>query len=70
MSYQVIFKGFESPEQAKIFASWYEGSGEQSFDYCGLEQDPPFTAYTDGKLGYYKQLKNGDVEVYIKIKTE
>lgn len=65
--YSVIFKGFKTKEQAEAFASWYEGQGEQDFPYWGENQDPPFTAYTDGKKGYYKQLDNGDVEVYVKV---
>jgi len=28
-SFKVVFEGFETEEQSKTFASWYEGSGEQ-----------------------------------------
>jgi hypothetical protein len=28
-SFKVIFEGFETEEQAKTFADWYEGQGEQ-----------------------------------------
>jgi hypothetical protein len=31
--YTVVFKGFKTKKQAQAFASWYSGSGEQSFDY-------------------------------------
>jgi len=67
-NFKVIFSGFKTKEQALAFASWYEGSGEQSFDYWGLEQSPPFTAYTDSTKGFYIQYLNGTVEVFLKIK--
>jgi len=28
-NFKVVFDGFETEEQAKAFADWYEGSGEQ-----------------------------------------
>ena len=28
-SFKVIFEGFETEEQAKTFADWYQGQGEQ-----------------------------------------
>jgi hypothetical protein len=28
--FSVIFKGFETKEQAEVFAEWYSGSGEQA----------------------------------------
>lgn len=35
--FTVTFKGFETLEQAKVFADWYEGQGEQQSD-CWLEE--------------------------------
>jgi hypothetical protein len=68
--YSVTFKGFKTKKQARLFASWYEGSGEQTFDYTGLEADEPFTAYTDAKQGFYKQLQDGNVEVYLNVEMK
>lgn len=33
MKHKVVFDGFETLEQAKAFADWYSGSGEQESGY-------------------------------------
>jgi hypothetical protein len=64
-TYQVIFDGFETTKQAMEFAAWYEDQGEQDSDIWLTERG--FTAYNDSKKDFYKQEKNGNVTVYIKI---
>lgn len=65
--YTVTFKGFKNRKQALDFARWFEGSGEQGLDYWTLETTPAWSGVTDGSKGFYKQLKDGNVEVYMKI---
>lgn len=32
-TFKVVLEGFETAEQALQFATWWEGSGEQGFDF-------------------------------------
>ena len=54
-----------TPEQAKVFADWYLGQGEQNADIW-FEEQKQKTPYPDLKRpgGYPTILENGDVIVH------
>lgn len=59
----VIFKGFETIEQAQEFAEWYSGSGEQESG-AWLEES------TDIQSAYVENITTnpeGNVEVELKL---
>ena len=61
--YQVTFKGFKTPQQAKEFAYWYSGSGEQ--DVClWLEEHTDITSANTKEI---KEKENGNVIITLKI---
>lgn len=49
-NFQVVFNGFKTMEQAKSFASWYQGSGEQSSEPWLEEHSDISAAHVDGKI--------------------
>ena len=52
--------------QAREFASWYEGQGEQDADIWFDENCEDGTPMTDGAKGYYKIHEDGNVTVFCK----
>jgi hypothetical protein len=61
--FQVTFKGFKTAEQAKIFAEWYSGSGEQEVGLWLEEHSDIDSAYTKE----IKLKENGNVIITLKI---
>lgn len=61
--YQVTFKGFKTPKQAKEFALWYSGSGEQDVGIWLEEHTDITSAYTKE----IKEKENGNVIITLKI---
>jgi len=62
---RVIIEGI-TLDQAKMFAEWYEGQGEQDADYCFAETDFE-TPMTDvQRKGGYMEVKGEDVIIYCK----
>ena len=61
--FQVTFKGFKTPKQAKEFALWYSGSGEQDVGIWLEEHTDITSAYTKS----IKEKENGNVIITLKI---
>jgi hypothetical protein len=67
-NFKVVFDGFETEEQAKAFADWYEGSGEQDSE-CWLQESKSGLncAHVDMKKyhenGGFKANVNGEITV-------
>lgn len=49
---KVEVSGFSNREQAEMFIAWYDGSGEQSFEYWTEDELPSFSPYVDLKSTY------------------
>ena len=64
--FKVILEGFETGEQALEFANWYEGSGEQYFDF--LEGGSALTDMTKlHESGGFKVNENNEVVIPLRI---
>lgn len=67
---RVIFDGFDTVEQAKAFADWYEGSAEQ--DTAWLEEHSDLSMAAVDMDRYHKQggfgNNNGDIVVPLKLR--
>ena len=61
--FQVTFKGFKTEEQAKEFAFWYSGSGEQDVGVW-LEEHTDITSASTKEI---KTKENGNVIVTLNI---
>jgi len=71
-NFKVVFDGFETEEQAKAFASWFEGSGEQDAgnwleaSNCGLYcANVNMRQYH--KNGGFKANPNGEIIVPLSL---
>ena len=66
-NFKVVFDGFETEEQAKAFADWYEGSGEQSSEIWLEENSDLYCVNVDmdkyHQQGGFKANTNGEVIV-------
>lgn len=60
--YSVTFNGFKTPEQAKTFADWYSGHGEQDAGYW-LEENSDISFAEAKDI----QQKEGNVIVTISV---
>lgn len=75
-NFKVVFDGFETEEQAKAFASWYEGSGEQDSAYWLEDNSDLYCVNVDmdkyHKQGGFKSNSNGEIVVPLSLykKTE
>lgn len=70
--HKVVFDGFETLEQAKAFADWYSGSGEQcSGDWLDVNTEDINGAYVDFNKVVenkgYKVDENNNVIVPLKL---
>ena len=70
-NFKVVFDGFETEEQAKAFASWYSGSGEQDSE-CWLEEHSDLYCATVDMTKYHKQggfkaNSNGEIIVPLSL---
>ena len=68
-SFKVVFDGFETEEQAKTFASWYEGSGEQ--DSALWMENIGITAANVDMTKYHEQggfFANENNEIIVPLK--
>jgi hypothetical protein len=70
-SFKVVFDGFETEEQAKAFASWYEGSGEQDASYWLEEHSDLYCVNVDmnkyHQQGGFKSNTNGEIIVPLSL---
>lgn len=69
-NFKVVFDGFETEEQAKAFADWYEGSGEQESEMWLQASSDIYCANVDmdkyHKQGGFKAV-NGEIIVPLSL---
>jgi len=63
--FKVVFDGFETEEDAKSFANWYEGSGEQNAS-DGLDKDLTVDMTKYHQQGGFKSNDNNEIIVPLK----
>lgn len=68
--YKVVFDGFETEEQAEIFADWYEGQGEQDINsWLESSRDLKYITVDVDKVHKSGGFKANDVnEVIVPLK--
>lgn len=70
-NFKVVFDGFETEEQAKSFAKWYEGQGEQDSEYWLSASSDLQCAHVDmceyHKRGGFNANENGEVIVPLRL---
>jgi hypothetical protein len=70
-NFKVVFEGFQTEQQAKAFAQWYEGSGEQDSGVWLEEYSDASGAYVDmqkfHEKGGFKVNENDEIIVPLRI---
>jgi hypothetical protein len=65
--YSVTFTGFDTEEQARVFAQQYEGSGEQDNSWLEEHTDLDNAPVDRDKVDYAFPAVNGVIEVPLKM---
>lgn len=65
--FSVTFTGFDTEEQARVFAQWYSGSAEQDTSWLEEHTDLSSATIDSDKVDYSFPVVNGNIDVPLQM---